>query len=197
VSVINKDESDNTNVSSSDDFANENKQKYTRLQRLMIGHGILILFMALVAGVGLWMDLLGGFEFIPGTVTHFSVPGTPDGWAKAHRGTPMNALMVIVIAIVLSHLVLSKKAASYFGWIIVGAGWANTIFYFFANYSHNRGLSFGANHFGSGNIMSFIALFPAYVFGVLSMVALIYVACKVFKNEPKETNQNINASRGL
>jgi hypothetical protein len=70
----------------------------------MIGHGILILFMALVAGMGLWMDLLGGFEFIPGTVTHFNVLGTSDGWAKAHRGTPMNSLMMADVILVPSHL---------------------------------------------------------------------------------------------
>ena len=54
----------------------------TRLQRLMIGHGLLILFMALIAGLGLWICLVGGFEFIPGTVVSFPIPGTPDGWAK-------------------------------------------------------------------------------------------------------------------
>lgn len=155
--------------------------QFTRLQRLMIGNGILILFMSLVAGLGLWMSLVGGFEFIPGTVTQFGIPGSPDGWAKAHRGTPMNALMVFSIALILPGLGFVERTEAFLGWIVVGAGWANTGFYFFANFSQNRGLTFGANHFGPGTLESFIALAPAYIFGVLSMGGLLWMARKAFK----------------
>jgi hypothetical protein len=157
--------------------------RFTRLQRLMIGHGILILFMALIAGMGLWICLVGGFEFIPGTVVSFAIPGTPDGWAKAHRGTPMNALMVITIAMVLPSLGFKAATESILGWIVVGAGWANTGFYFFSNFSQNRGLTFGANHFGAGDVMSFLALAPAYVFGVASMVGLLWMARRAFQRD--------------
>lgn len=157
--------------------------QFTKLQRLMIGNGILILFMALVAGLGLWMNLVGGFEFIPGTVTHFPVPGTAEGWAKAHRGTPMNALMVFSVALILPGLRFTPKTEAFLGWIVVGAGWANTVFYFFSNFSQNRGLTFGANRFGPGTLESFIALAPAYVFGVLSMGGLLWMAKKAFKGD--------------
>lgn len=156
---------------------------FTQLQRLMIGNGILILFMSLVAGMGLWISLMGGFEFIPGTVTHFSIPGTPDGWAKAHRGTPMNALMVFAVALILPGLGFTQRIQARLGWIIVGTGWANTVFYFFANFSQNRGLTFGSNQFGPGSIESFIALAPAYFFGVLSMGGLLWMARKTFQKQ--------------
>lgn len=53
--------------------------RLTRLQRVMIGNGILILFMGLVAGLGLWTFLVGGFELIPGSIIQFPVPGSADG----------------------------------------------------------------------------------------------------------------------
>ncbi|CAM3786763.1 styrene-oxide isomerase StyC [Polaromonas hydrogenivorans] len=171
------------NTLSSTTDTTESSIRFTRLQRLMIGNGILILFMALVAGLGLWMSLVGGFEFIPGTVTQFSIPGTPEGWAKAHRGTPMNALMVFTVALILPGLGFTQRTQALLGWIIVGTGWANTMFYFFANFSQNRGLTFGANHFGPGTLESFLALAPAYFFGVLSMAGLIWMARKAFQKE--------------
>ena len=158
----------------------ETAARFTRLLQIMIGHGVLLLFMALVAGLGLWVSLVGGFEFIPGTVTHFQIPGTPEGWAKAHRGTPMNALMVIGMALVLPHLGFAQRAQRWIAIVIVGAGWANTIFYYFGNFSANRGLTFGPNDFGHGGILSVIALGPAYVFGVASMVVTLYMAWKIF-----------------
>ena len=153
----------------------------TRLQRLMIGHGLLILFMALIAGMGLWICLVGGFEFIPGTVVSFPIPGTPDGWAKAHRGTPMNALMVFAVAMFLPHMGFKAETETRLGWIVTGTAWANTGFYFFSNFSQNRGLTFGSNHFGQGDLMSFLALAPAYLFGVASMVGLLWMARKAFE----------------
>ncbi|PWR19192.1 hypothetical protein DKG75_16855 [Zavarzinia compransoris] len=149
----------------------------------MVAHGVLLLFFALVAGVGLWVKLVGGFEFVPGTITQFDIPGTADGWAKAHRGTPMNALMVIAIALVLPYLGFSRKAQTWLAVIIVGAGWANTIFYYFANFSDNRGLTFGANAFGPGSLNSFIALFPAAVFGIASLAATLYMAWKILQSK--------------
>ena len=68
------------------------------LQRVMIGHGALMIATALLGGVGLWMFLLGGFEIIPGYIIHFQLPGSAEGWRKAHSGPVLNGLMVIGIA---------------------------------------------------------------------------------------------------
>lgn len=156
---------------------------FNRMQKVMVAHGVLLMFFALLAGLGLWVKLVGGFEFIPGTITPFDIPGDAEGWAKAHRGTPMNALMVMAFALVLPYLGFSKKVQTWIAVIMVGAGWANTIFYYFANFSHNRGLTFGDNSFGPGNLNSFIALFPAYAFGVASMVATLYMAWKILQSK--------------
>lgn len=146
-----------------------------QVQRSMIGHGVLIMLMALVAGLGLWMSLLGGFEIVPGYIFQFDLPGTPEGWARAHRGTPLNALMVIVVALAMPKVGLSAVSLKRIGWILIWTGWANTLFYFASNFSGNRGLSFGSNSFGAGDLAGAIALAPAYLFGVLSMGALFYL----------------------
>lgn len=153
----------------------------SNLQRKMAGHGILMIFCTLLFGVGLWMHLVGGFEIVPGYILHFNVPGTPEGWAKAHAGPALNGMMVIAVAFVLPLLDFSEKAATRLGYIIVLDGWSNVGFYFFGNFTPNRGLSFGDNKYGAGDIFSSLALGPAYLFGVLALVALFIIGMRAFK----------------
>ncbi len=145
------------------------------LQLKMSGHGILMIFCTLVFGVALWMNLLGGFEILPGYILSFHVPGTPEGWARAHTGPALNGMMVIAVAFVLPRLDFAEVTARRLGAIIVLDGWANVGFYFFSNFTPNRGLSFGSNRYGDGDIFSALALGPAYVFGVLAIVALFMI----------------------
>lgn len=151
------------------------------LQRKMAGHGVLMIFSTLLFGVFLWMNLVGGFEIVPGYILHFNIPGTPEGWAKAHTGPAMNGMMVITVAFVLPLLDFTEKTAARLGWIIVLDGWANVGFYFFGNFSGNRGLSFGPSRLGEGDIFSALALGPAYFFGVLALVALAIIGHKALR----------------
>lgn len=151
------------------------------LQRKMAGHGILMIFCTLLFGVGLWMHLVGGFEIVPGYIIHFDVPGTPEGWARAHTGPALNGMMVIAVAFVLPMLDFAAKTATRLGYIIVLDGWANVVFYLFGNFTPNRGLSFGDNRFGEADIFSTIALGGAYLFGVLALGALFIIGRQAFK----------------
>ena len=151
------------------------------LQRRMSGHGILMIFCTLLFGVGLWVNLVGGFEIVPGHIIEFQIPGTPAGWARAHAGPALNGMMVIAVALVLPMLDFTPKTAKLLGAIIVGDGWANVIFYLFSNFSANRGLSFGPNRFGGGDVYSAIALAPAYLFGVLAMGALATIGWRALR----------------
>lgn len=83
--------------------------------------------------------------------------------------------MVIVTALGFSHLDLPEKTAQRLGWVIQMDGWSNVGFYFFANFSPNRGLAFGQSRLGPANLFSFLALAPAYLFGVLAMGAFIEI----------------------
>lgn len=154
------------------------------LRRRMSGHGILMILCTLLFGLGLWMNLLGGFEIYPGKLIRFDVPGTAEGWARAHIGPALNGMMVIAVAFVLPQLEFSEVTARRLGWIVVGDGWANVIFYFFSNFSANRGLSFGDNTFGAGGLFSAIALAPAYLFGVLAIGALFMIGWQALRPAP-------------
>lgn len=154
---------------------------YTTLQRKMAGHGILMIFSTLLFGVGLWMHLVGGFEIVPGYIVHFDVPGTPEGWARAHTGPALNGMMVIAVAFVMPMLDFTEKTATRLGYIIVLDGWANVAFYFFGNFARNRGLSFGDNKYGEADIFSTLALAGAYFFGVLALIALFIIGRQIFK----------------
>ncbi len=152
------------------------------LQRKMAGHGVLMIFSTLLFGVFLWMNLVGGFEIIPGYILHFNIPGTPEGWAKAHTGPAMNGMMVIAVAFVLPLLDFTEKTAARLGWIIVLEGWGNVCFYFFGNFSGNRGLSFGDSRLGPGDIFSTLALAPAYLFGALALIALFIIGRQALRS---------------
>lgn len=145
------------------------------MQKQWYGHGVLMILATLVGGLGYWIFLLGGFELVPGYILHFQLPGTADGWRRAHTGPAMNGLMVIAVAAVLPTLGFTAKKASWLGWLIVADGWSNVIFYFFGNFAVNRGLSFGSNVFGEGSIAGVIALAPAYLFGVIAMGVLAII----------------------
>ncbi len=165
--------------------AKQDESATIALRKAMIGHGALLIFAGMLFGVGLWMFLLGGFEIVPGYILNFQLPGTPDGWRFAHIGPVMNGLMVIAIAFGVTSLDLPAKTAKLIGWTIILDGWSNTCFYFFSNFSPNRGLAFSTSRLGSANIFSYLALAPAYVFGVLAMIALIVMGWKAIANGKK------------
>ena len=154
------------------------------LQRTVAGHGVLMIFFTLAFGVGLWMNLVGGFEIVPGHILHFQLPGTPEAWARAHSGPALNGVMLIAVAFVLPGLSYSPRTTRLLAWTVVADGWANVGFYFFSIFSPNRGLSFGPNRFGSGDIFSALALAPAYLFGALAMIALLLIGKDLLQNKP-------------
>ena len=94
-------------------------------------------------------------------------------------------MMVIAVAFVLPMLDFTDKAAARLGWIIVADGWSNVGFYFFGNFTPNRGLSFGDNRFGASDIFSALALGPAYLFGALAMIALFMIGRQALRQAAK------------
>lgn len=158
------------------------------LTKKIAGHGILMILASLVFGVGLWMHLLGGFELVPNYILHFEVPGTAAGWVRAHVGPALNGMMLIAVAFVLPTLDFPEKTARRLAYIIVADGWSNVIFYSFSNFSQNRALSFGPNRFGEADPFSVIALAPAYVFGVLAIIALFMIGARAFRKTVQETS---------
>ena len=69
------------------------------LQRQMVGHGLLVMVAALLAGFMLGFGLIGGLEVMPGKIISMPYYGTTDGWVGAHVGGLTNGLMVIAVAL--------------------------------------------------------------------------------------------------
>ena len=57
-----------------------------RFQKLMIGHGLLVILAAMLAGFMLGFGLIGGLELYPGKIIEMPYYGSSEGWARAHAG---------------------------------------------------------------------------------------------------------------
>lgn len=149
--------------------------------RHMIGHGAIILFLGMLAGVGLLVSLVGGLEILPGTILEFSIPGDADGWVRTHIGSMLNGILIIIVALLIHHLGINDTVASKLRWMLVGTGYANTLFYLAALLAPNRALTFGDNRLGESNIAAIIGLAPALVFAVISLIAIFIVIQQAFR----------------
>lgn len=88
-------------------------------------------------------------------------------------------MMVIAVAVVLPRLDFRTARTRLLGWLVMLDGWANVVFYFFGNFAPNRGINFGPNKFGATNIYAVIAFAPAYLFGVLALIALAMIGWRL------------------
>lgn len=156
------------------------------VQRKMIGHAALILLVAFAAGVGLLVSLLGGLELIPGHVIPLAIAGETATWVRAHVGGLLNALLILAVAATLPALGFELRSAARIGWMLIGTGWANTLFYWAALFATNRALTFGPNRFGEANWASVIGLAPALIFVFISIVAAILIARQAFGASAKK-----------
>ena len=112
-------------------------------QRIMIGNGLLVILVAMLAGFMLMFNLIGGVEVWPGTILDVPMYGTAAGWARAHTGGALNGMLVVLIALVLPKLELARRPQAWICWGFVYIAWSFTLFYWLGNASSNRGLSLG------------------------------------------------------
>ena len=146
----------------------------------MVGHGAVVTIFGLLAGFGLVMSLIGGFEVFPGTVLAFEIPGDPGAWARAHAGGLMNGMLVFVGALLLAVMQLPEPMAARLSWMLVGTGYANTVFYWVGMLATNRALTFGGNAHGPTSALSVVAFLPAFVFAFVTIVAMAMLASHCF-----------------
>ena len=152
--------------------------------RTMIGHGGVILLIGMCAGMGLLMSLLGGIELIPGSIIPFTIPGDTGAWARTHVGGILNGVLVMLVAVVLNSLGAGEGTISKLRWMLVGTGYANTIFYWGALFAPNRALSIADNKFGASNAAAVIGLVPALIFVVISIIAVVILVREAFSSSP-------------
>lgn len=148
--------------------------------RTMIGHGAVVMLIGMSAGMGLLMSLLGGIELIPGSIIQFPFPGEAGAWARAHAGGILNGMLIMLIAVVLNAMGAAEAMISKLRWMLIGTGYANTLFYWGAVFAPNRALSIADNKFGPSNAAAVIGLVPALIFVVISIVAIVMLAREAF-----------------
>ena len=154
-----------------------------RHQALMIGNGAIVLFVGLMAGFGFTFHLLGELSLwpVPGSMP-IELPGDTRAWRAAHTGNIMNALMVIGVALTLPYLSLSRRSEGFVAWGLILVVWGNLGFYVLAALgASGRGLSFGANRFGGGDLMSVAAFLVAYPGAFIAPVVALVVARAAFR----------------
>ena len=149
-------------------------------QQQMVGHGAIVMIIGLAAGFGLVMSLVGGFEVFPGSILSFDIPGDNGAWARAHAGGIMNALMIFAGAWMLGALDFPDTLARRVSWMLIGAGYANTLFYYGAIFSETRALTLGDNPFGETSLMGVIGFLPAFVFAIIAIIAFAMIARHAF-----------------
>ena len=153
-------------------------------QRRMVGHGAVVTLLGLLAGFGLLINLIGGFEVLPGTIVEFSIPSDNAAWARTHVGGIMNGMLVMTGAFVLWGLQLPERTAFHLYWMLVGTGYANTVFYWGGMLSANRALTFGDNRFGETSLSGVIGITPALLFAFVTIIAMLIIARHALKDEP-------------
>ena len=150
-------------------------------ERRLVAHAAVILLIAMLAGVGLLMSVLGGLELWPGHILPVKVPSTPSGWVRTHVGGMLNAILMMVVALLIPGLDFAEAQARRVANFLIGTGWANTLFYWAAMWAPNRALTFGDNRLGSSNVWSVIGLAPALLFVLFSIVAIALVARQAWR----------------
>lgn len=148
-----------------------------RLQRIMIGNGLLVVLAAMLAGWMLIFSLIGGLEIWPGTIITIPVWGTGEGWVRAHTGGVTNGLLLVAVGLALPKLNLSEAMQKFMAWGLLYVAWSFTFFYWVGNAAGNRGLTLGDNPLGETDLISIIAFVPAFP-SVILVLALLVVGAK-------------------
>ncbi|MEE2890830.1 MAG: hypothetical protein VX766_01680 [Pseudomonadota bacterium] len=135
---------------------------------VVIAHGLAVLGVGLVAGVGLVFSLLDAVALWPMPAWEVSIPGSTRGWQAAHVGGITNGMLLVLLALTFQPLALERARARWLTWALIITGWGNTIFYWAGNLAPNRGLSVGDTIHGAGDFAGALAYFG----GAAAMLAL-------------------------
>ncbi len=148
-----------------------------RYQRIMIGNGLLVILVAMLAGFMLMFNLIGGIEIWPGKIIPLHIYGTSEGWVRAHSGGAMNGLLVVVVALALPKLNLTQRLQAWTAWGFVYIAWSFTVFYWLGNASGNRALTMGDSQLGKADLIGLIGFLPGLP-SVVLVIFLLWVGAK-------------------
>ena len=139
-------------------------------QRLLVGHGALVLLVAFVIGFGFLFFLIGEVRLwpIPGVID-YQLPGTYDAWRMAHMEGITNGFGLWLLAAVLPLLNLSAKTSKRIAIGMIITAWTIVIASTFDPLFPNaRGLALTSD----SNLMSDVA-FLLFVIGIGIVIAIM------------------------
>ena len=151
-------------------------------QLSLIGHGALVIFIALLAAFFLTFDMLQGLKVWPIIDMQLEIPGSIRGWRIAHTGGLLNGVMIIAMALCITKINMSPASLKLTYWSFLLTGWGNTIFYWAANFSMNRGLSVGATPYGEGDVFGAISYLAGASVMLLTVIASFLIAKSAFSS---------------
>lgn len=146
----------------------------------VIGHGMLVLLIGLIAGVLLIFSLLQAVTIWPLPAWEVALPGSTRGWQAAHVGGIVNGVMMGGVGLLMARLELTGRRLAWVGWGMIIMGWGNTVFYWAGNLAANRGLSVGATPFGDGDLAGALAFLGGGAAMVVAFVAVVMLARSAF-----------------
>jgi len=145
------------------------------VQKLLVGHGALVMWVGFVVGFGFAFFLLGRVELwpIPGSV-EVQLPGTYDAWRMAHLEGVLNGAFLWMAAVVLPLVPLGIVGTRRLAWAFIVTAWANAI----ASgldplFPDSRGLYFGGP---LTNSLAYL-LFVVGIIAIMSVTAVIAWRC--------------------
>jgi len=139
-----------------------------RCQRLLVGHGALVLLFGFVVGFGFLFFLIGEVALwpIPGRID-YQLPGTYDAWRMAHMEGLLNGFALWLVALVLPIVPTSDVLRSRLTWGMIVVAWTIVIAAAIDPlFPDARGLAFGAN------VPNTVAFFLFYV-GILTVIWVV------------------------
>lgn len=140
----------------------------TALQRLLVGHGALVMLIGFIVGFGFAFFLLGEIKLwpIPGSLA-IALPGTYDAWRMAHLEGVLNGLMLWIFALVLPLVPIGLKGARWLAWAVIITAWANAIASTLDPlFPDSRGLAFGGP-------MSNSLAYLLFVIGIIAVMGTV------------------------
>ena len=156
-----------------------------RLQRIMIGNGLMVILASMFAGFMLMFGLLGGMEVWPGYVAEFSVYVSSEGLVRAHSGGAMNGLLVMAVEFALPKIKLTEALQKFVAYGFIYVAWSFPVFYWFGNAAGNRALTFGDNQLGTSDVFGILGFLPALP-SVFLVVILLAITIKGIFNSDDE-----------
>ena len=148
--------------------------------RKVVGHGMLVLLLGLVAGLGLVFALLESVALWPFPAWDVTIPGSVRGWQAAHVGGIMNGMLLGVIAMLMTYLRVEGSRDLWAARCAIITGWGNTVFYWAGNVAPNRGLSGGDTPYGSADLAGLLAYLGGGIAMVFTFVLVVILARAAF-----------------